>query len=466
MAGLSPRTLRLAAVAGVAIGVVYALSPLTVCFAVSMLLLVRWTVRGVEGDERRWIATMLVAALALRVIAIVALFVLTNDSRTGFGSFFGDEEYFIKRSIWLRNTALDIPVHAADLMYAFNDYSNTSYLYVLAFVQVLVGPAQYGVHLLGVMFYLTGSVLLYRLVRTTLGGMPALVGIGLLLFLPSLFAWSISALKEPLFFLLAASIVVLAVKAARGPGWAVRVGAVVLIAVFAAALQTIRAAGAALSVASVAGGLAIGAVVTRPRLLLPILVAAPIAIGAALSNPRLQYATYSAVQNAARQHWGHVATLGYVYHALDDRFYPEKSEISDMQFAEAARFVVRSLERYVTVPLPWEVRSASALAYLPEQIVWYVVIALFPIGVAFAFRRDAVVAGLLFSHAAVAAVTVAFISGNIGTLVRHRGLALPYLVWLSAVGACELLERWRATALGRAASPGEAPRTFTRTQST
>jgi hypothetical protein len=37
--------------------------------------------------------------------------------------------------------------------------------------------------------------------------------------------------------------------------------------------------------------------------------------------------------------------------------------------------------------------------------------------------------------------TVAMTSGNIGTLVRHRGLALPYLVWLSAVGACDLV-RW------------------------
>ena len=29
---------------------------------------------------------------------------------------------------------------------------------------------------------------------------------------------------------------------------------------------------------------------------------------------------------------------------------------------------------------------------------------------------------------------MALTSGNVGTLVRHRGLALPYIVWLSAVG--------------------------------
>ena len=36
------------------------------------------------------------------------------------------------------------------------------------------------------------------------------------------------------------------------------------------------------------------------------------------------------------------------------------------------------------------------------------------------------------------AAASAFTDGNVGTLVRHRGLALPYFVWLSGVGACEL----------------------------
>ena len=93
---------------------------------------------------------------------------------------------------------------------------------------------------------------------------------------------------------------------------------------------------------------------------------------------------------------------------------------------------------------------AAALAYLPEQIVWYIDRAAAPIGLVLACRRDALVAGLLFGHALVAAVTVALTSGNVGTLVRHRGLALPYLVWLSAVGACDL---WSARATAVDATP-------------
>jgi hypothetical protein len=61
------------------------------------------------------------------------------------------------------------------------------------------------------------------------------------------------------------------------------------------------------------------------------------------------------------------------------------------------------------------------------------------VGLLFAFRRDPMVAGLLVVYALLIGVIAAFTDGNFGTLVRHRDLALPYLVWLSGVGACELL---------------------------
>jgi hypothetical protein len=456
MLGLPPRVLGWTVAAGLAIGITYALSPLTVWFLVAMAVLVPLSVKGIAGDERRWILTMLVAAIVLRVVAIGGLFLLTNHAQVPFGSFFGDEEYFIKRSIWLRNVALGIPIHGADLIYAFSEYSATSYLYVLAFIQVLVGPAPYGVHLLGMALYLWATVVLFRTVRLSLGRMPALIGLGLLLFLPSLFAWSISALKEPLFFLLTAASVGCAVKLVRGPGVAARaVGLLALVAI-AVALETIRPAGAALCVVSVAGGLMVAMVVARPHPLIAVFIAVPIIAGAVLSRPAVQFKAYTAMQNAARSHWGHVATAGYVYKVLDERLYPDRSEISDLRFGETARFLVRAVVRYVTVPLPWEAQSVAALAFLPEQILWYVLLAFVPFGVVFAFRRDVVVAGLLVAHAAIAGLSVALTSGNVGTLIRHRGLALPYLVWLGAVGACELLSRSSLERRRASSSPPEA----------
>jgi hypothetical protein len=432
-----------ALIGGTVIGITYVLSPLTVWFTIAMVGLVAYVRRNLIGDERRWVTTLVVIAIAARVVAVAVLFVMTNHARVQFGAFFGDEEYFIKRSIWLRNIALGIPIHGADFIYAFDDYSQTSYLYVLAMVQVLVGPSPYGVHLIGVACYLAATVLLFRFVRDTLGPVPARIGLFVLLFMPSLFAWSISALKEPLFLLLMALNLTLTAVLARGVGPWRRTAAAIGIAASAIALETIRSFGAGLTIASIAAGIAIGALAVRPRLMIATFVAVPLLAGAVLSRPSMQLRAYKAISAAAVQHWGHIATAGYVYKLLDDRLYQERSNIDDMHAPEMLRFIVRAMVRYATVPEPWTAQSSAALSFLPEQMVWYVLIAFAPVGALLAFRRDPFAAGLLIAHGALAAVTVALVSGNIGTLVRHRGLAVPYLVWLGAVGLCELASRTR-----------------------
>jgi hypothetical protein len=130
--------------------------------------------------------------------ALATLFVTTNHLQTPFGIFFGDEEFYIRRSIWLR-VALNVPIHSADLIYAFDEAGWTSHLYVLAFLEALVGPSPYGVHLSGVALYLFASVMLFRMVRRSFGTVPAVMSLTALCFLPSLFAWSISVLRAVVF---------------------------------------------------------------------------------------------------------------------------------------------------------------------------------------------------------------------------------------------------------------------------
>ena len=447
-----------ATAAGVAIGVVYALSPLTVWFAVGIVPLVVLAARNLDPDERRFVTRLLIVAIALRVVVVAGLFALTDHSVVPFGSFFGDEDYFIRRGLWLRNLALGIPIQGLDLESAFQAFNASSHLHLLALIQLLVGPAPYGLHLVGILFYVLAAVVLYRLVRTTLGRTPALLGLTTLLFVPSLFAWSVSALKEPLFVLVSALSFVLAVRLVRAPSLGIRVLTLGAVLALAAVLETIRQGGAALSLFGVIAGLLIGFLATRPRLMLSALVAASVLAGALLGRPEIQLRTYTAIQAAARQHWGHVVVSpGYAYQLLDDRFYPDLNEISDLKLGETARFLARAAISYVTVPLPWKAQSRAALAYLPEQITWYILAVLVPIGLPSAFRRDPMVAGLLLGHALVIAAAVAFFGGNVGTLVRHRSLALPYLVWLSAIGACHVLSSLRGGEPARPAASAAHP---------
>src|SRR5439155_20764228 len=115
-----------------------------------------------------------------------------------------------------------------------------------------------------------------------------------------------------LFFLLTACSLVMAIDLVRGDGWRRRAGALVAIVTLAAALETIRTAGAALTLASIAAGFAAAWFVRHPRWILAAIVVVPIAAGAALNRPINQFRAYRFVQGAAKQHWGHVATQGRV----------------------------------------------------------------------------------------------------------------------------------------------------------
>lgn len=428
---------------GIAVGVAYTLSPLAVWCGLAVIPLIRLAGRGLDVDERRRITALLIVAVATRVLAVVVLFLTTNHDEVPFGSFFGDEAYFIFRSMWLRNVGLGIPIHAADLIYAFDDYSQTSQLYVFAFLQTLVGFAPYGLHLVGIALYIGAAVLLFRLVRPSFGAAPAFAGLVMMLALPSLFAWSISALKEPLFFALTALALVAARSAVRVRriGWSIGAAAVALAA--AIALDTVRRAGFLIEIASIAGGLTLAWTIVRPKVFVAIVVTAVLLVSAVLSRPAVQLRAATNVVEASRFHRGHVWTPGHSYHLLDDRLYDDLAEIRTMTLPEAGRFVVRAFAAYATVPLPNQIYSTAALAFLPEQLVWYALLAFAPFGLVMALRRDVIVASLLLMHAVIAALLVALTSGNIGTLVRHRGFALPYLVWISAVGACELVARSR-----------------------
>src|SRR5687768_14854550 len=126
-----------AALVGITIGAAYTLSPLFVVAMIGFALLLRSARRTADPSERRWLIALLVMALAARLVVIAGLFLSTDHTATPFGWLFGDEEYFIRRGIWLANLALGIPISLADVKYAFDDSIHTSFVWMLAAVNIL-----------------------------------------------------------------------------------------------------------------------------------------------------------------------------------------------------------------------------------------------------------------------------------------------------------------------------------------
>jgi hypothetical protein len=428
------RGVTAAIVAGVVIGVAYTLSPLAVVSLAAVVIAVRAAGRGLTPVERRWFFSVVTIAIVLRLMAIAILF-LTADPSQPFSSFFGDEELYKFRSVWLRNVGQGIPISPADMIYTYDPVGRTGYMYLLAFLQALVGDAPYGLHVFHMMLYVAGVLALYRFMRSAYGSTVSMAGLIVLLYLPSMASWSISVLKEPMNVFMLAGELMCAVYVVRAPHWWQKGLAAAGVLAFALAMESLRTGGIFTAAVGTIGGVAMAFVLARGRRLATAMVLVPVAAVVLLSLTPVQERVMANLRAVAFHHAGHVMTPGYSYQLVDPGYYSNRVLLNQMPAEDAGRFVGKALWSFFAEPLPWRAESRALLLYVPEQFVWYVIALMLPIGVVAGLRRDALVTSMVTAHAAAAIVLVALTGGNVGTLIRHRSLALPYLVWLFALGA-------------------------------
>ena len=433
--------------AGGLLGVGYAASPLTVWFLGSVALLCVWGIRGLSVRERQWVLGLLLFAVAARLLLVALLFLTTDPFEPK--SFFwdGDGIYLKQRAEWIRSVWLGNQIAPIDYDRAFfRGYGWTSYIYVIAYVQYWLGESPYGIHLLNVFLSLSVAVVLYRLVRKAYGKTAALIGLVLSLFMPTLLLWSVSALKESLYVFLIMLGLVGTVTVVRGPSMTRRMLGLCAVIISFATIDGVRFGGEIVLGAGVAGGL-FGAVTAR-RLWVAVLVLALLPfVGYRLMQTDVVYSRVQPqLQWLALQHIGHVKTEGNAYKLLDERFYVDAARddmIATWTPTEQLRYFVKATASFITVPLPWQARSTTEILFLPQQIIWYLMVLFAVVGSVSGLRRDPFVTCMLLAIVVVGSVAVALGSGNIGTMVRHRDTVVPFVVWLSAGGAVATVSAWR-----------------------
>jgi hypothetical protein len=433
---------------GVAAGALYTVSPLTAWCIPCFVLVLTFAGRGLPTAERRWLNALLVIALAARLAAIGSIFVvkmpLHDDESVAMLS--GDEAYGLSRALRTRDVLTGVPVTQYDYFVAYDEYGRNSYITVLTAMQMLFGPTPYSMRLVNTLLFMAAGVLLFRTSRSAFGALPAFGGLVAMMFLPTLFYWSISLLKEPLYLLAGTLTLTGAIAAARASRLRGQILPLAAVVGGLALTSGLRTGGFALTAAGVGCGIAILAFFSSPlRVKAAALVAAAALAFAVSSAPAAQQRITSALESTAKTHAGHVFTLGHAYRLLDDGFYvnPVTAAGSSLTLtaAEASRYVIRAAVSFVTVPLPWELASTRELSYLPEQLFWYVLVALFPIGLVAGWNREPLVTALLAGFVAPTAAVLALTNGNVGTLLRLRGMVIPYVVWISAVGFFAALQR-------------------------
>jgi hypothetical protein len=440
-----------AVLVGVVAGALYTVSPLTAWCIPLALIVLTLAGRGLPTYERRWLNAVLVIALASRVAVIGAMFIadtpMHDDESVAMLS--GDEAYGLSRALRTRDVLTAAPVTQYDYFVAYDEYGRNSYITMLTAIQMLFGPTPYSMRLVNTICFVVATILLFRLTRSAFGAPPAFGGLVVLLFLPTLFAWSISLLKEPIYLFLTAIVLTAAASVVRRSSWRTRSLAFVTMVAGLALTRDLRPS--ALPLALLGLGCALVALwffSTPLRYRIAVSVLAVLAMFVITSRTSAQQRLRSTLAAAAKTQTGHVFTVGHAYKLLDDEFYFEPVTPLGSTFtltaAQAARYVIRAAVSFVVEPLPWEFVSTRELLYLPEHTLWYVMAALFPIGLVAGWRRDPAVTMLLAGYMLPTAAAIALTNGNVGTLLRLRGIVVPYVVWVSAVGFFAALQSMAA----------------------
>ena len=242
--------------AGAVLGVLVTATPLMLVVAVLAAATVVAVGRNLPPDERRAAIAIVVGALAARALVVFVLAVagipLTSDQSAGL--VFGDEAYVFDRAIRKRNVLLGLPATKFDYLTMAEPYTRTRFTTWMAWTQIAFGPSPYAIRLLNGVLFVAAGALLYRVVRRGFGQLAALVGLTVLLFLPSSLFWSVSLLKESVFFLLTTGAMVGGVWLIRGSSAPARIGCALVCAVSLWLVSDLRVGALALS----GGGLLLG----------------------------------------------------------------------------------------------------------------------------------------------------------------------------------------------------------------
>jgi len=265
-----------------------------------------------------------------------------------------------------------------------------------------------------------------------------------ILFIPSLLIASTSLLKESLYFFVTAVLLTVAVSAVRTTRLSTRFAAIAIGAACLWAVDDLRRGALLLSAAGLVTAVMLRIALETPRRAIAAIVIAIVIVAAALTQPPIHQRALDAVASAAKTHAGHVFTTGHAYKLLDEGFYMHPGTpaawLLELTDAQAARFLIRAAASFLLTPWPWEMMTRSELIFLPEHLVWLLIVVLAPIGIVAGWRRDPLVTCLLFGFVLPMAAALAITNGNVGTLLRLRGLVSPFVIWVSVVGGLSAAE--------------------------
>ena len=127
----------------------------------------------------------------------------------------------------------------------------------------------------------------------------------------------------------------------------------------------------------------------------------------------------------------------YIYKMRTYRAYGNTAFLSNLDITNPAIFmffVPIALSVAWLAPFPWQIGSVSQITAIPEMLLYYALLPAMFLGWGFIMRYKIKEGGVIVLYIFIMMLVLAFIEGNIGTLFRHRAMVLPFMFVLIGIG--------------------------------
>lgn len=443
---------------GIILGIWMFLSKGTLLVSLFALLLFLFLKCSLPERDRTFILKVILIAFILRTaFAILYYFFYLNQGYPDIlgpdGGSYTQHSWYISRLL-LEGNPFTIPnskEHIFSIYYRvvryynqqlphMGDYQIGAFSYFVGILYAVFNYSPLMIRLINSVCSIFTGVIVYFIGKEIFNSKIGKVSMASFVFFPSIFIYSITALRDTIVIFLLVAIVWLLMKFNKNNNllWIILVLAAAVMAKFLRAhiIYPLLMLIGATSLLSLRVGILKKTLITILAVFMILSVPSVKGKVKHFLNPDILFST----------HIGYVNTQGNNYKIFPERCYYQ-SRLVGIGHIEVAGAFIRGIFHLLCEPLPHRINNKALFLAYPQTLLLYLLMPFVIIGLIMGFRYRARQMLPLAMYLMIFIPLMAIKEGNVGTAFRHRDMLMPFLIILGIAGLCAKLGRNNAIAL-------------------
>lgn len=296
------------------------------------------------------------------------------------------------------------------------------------------GPLKFSARIINMLLSIISGIFVFDMVKDIFNKKIARCAAILIIFFPSMFIWSLTLLKDPSFifahifiwwgflklmtkhkfyYFIVVAVGIIALSSLRKDLWRAE-----LVAVLLAFFSMLR--------------------IPLRRKFIILLIPAILIIATPAFKSKVDKVFSSLVRSSVEYSLGINTTPGINYKIFDDKYYYSNPNLGDLGYIKFGKAIIIALLHFFLEPFIWNIRSLAQLIAILHMVMWYLLLIFAIIGIISTFREKNTLGSVLFINIFVMSTAIAMVSGNIGTVFRHRDMITPFVLIFSSVGLVKI----------------------------